>query len=240
MLRAVLLDLDDTLLQNDMAVFVPRYLDSLGSYADSRHPKQDLIAAVLTSTQAMLSNTDPKLTNREVFWATFEPLTDLSQAANESFFERFYHEAYPSLRAVTSPVAGAQALVEACLSRGLQVVIATNPVYPAAGIVERLRWAGFESDPLPFSLITSYENMHATKPHRAYYREILQRVGCRPAEALMVGNDPDADISPARDEGLNTFLVCSRTSQVGVTSACGSLEHLRHALADGWLTQPVA
>ena len=49
--------------------------------------------------------------------------------------------------------------------------------------------------------------MHACKPHLAYYREILDKIGCRADECLMVGNSLEEDIAPAIKLGIKSFWV---------------------------------
>jgi FMN phosphatase YigB (HAD superfamily) len=49
--------------------------------------------------------------------------------------------------------------------------------------------------------------MHVSKPNPAYYREIAGRLGCAPEECVMVGNEVQMDIMPARRAGMKTFWV---------------------------------
>jgi HAD superfamily hydrolase (TIGR01549 family) len=141
-----------------------------------------------------------------VFWRHFGALTGLEQTQVEPFLNDFYLAEFPRLAAFTARVPTARDVVRTCMQRGLQVVIATNPIFPLRALEERLRWAGFD-DPSLWALITSYENMHSTKPNREYYTEIVSKLGCEPSEALMVGNDLEQDIAPARAAGLHTFWV---------------------------------
>jgi FMN phosphatase YigB (HAD superfamily) len=75
---------------------------------------------------------------------------------------------------------------------------------------------------VPFDLVTSFEHMHATKPHAAYYEEIAKRIGCVPKRMLMVGNDPKADIVGASSAGLHTHLVRSASEALAEGSAAGN------------------
>jgi hypothetical protein len=52
--------------------------------------------------------------------------------------------------------------------------------------------------------------MHFSKPHPSYYAEILARVGVEPDEAIMVGDNPAADINPAHSIGLQTYHIDQR------------------------------
>jgi HAD superfamily hydrolase (TIGR01549 family) len=215
--KAVLFDLDDTLLCSDMDVFLPHYLQLLSSYTKPLLQSERFVPALLTSTRAMIEDRDPSRTNREVFWESFSALTGIGHAEGEAFFARFYRGQFQELSHLAERVPHAVDVVQRCIERGLKVVIATNPVFPQAAIDERLRWAGFESTS-PFALVTSYENMRSTKPNPEYYREILAKISCAPNEALMVGNDEAQDITPARAVGLQTLWV-QNASQVYGSSA---------------------
>ena len=60
---------------------------------------------------------------------------------------------------------------------------------------ERMRWAGV--DDFPYALVTAIEKCHFAKPHPEYFAEVLARLDKRPDEALVVGNDWEADMVPA-------------------------------------------
>ena len=49
--------------------------------------------------------------------------------------------------------------------------------------------------------------MHACKPNPAYYREIAERVRTEPGNCVMIGNDVQMDILPARRAGMKTFWI---------------------------------
>ena len=55
-------------------------------------------------------------------------------------------------------------------------------------------------------LYTTYENAHFCKPNLRYYQEILEKIGRRPEECLMVGNDVGEDMV-ARQLGMEVFLL---------------------------------
>ena len=102
------------------------------------------------------------------------------------------------------PAPGLRAAVRCALDLGLKVAIATNPIFPRSAIIERMRWA--EVADLPFHVVTSYENMHAAKPHPAYFSETAALLGVTPSEALMVGDDRVLDMCAA-DVGMRTYYV---------------------------------
>ncbi|GIV81169.1 MAG: hypothetical protein KatS3mg051_0523 [Anaerolineae bacterium] len=106
--------------------------------------------------------------------------------------------------------------------------IATNPLFPYVAVRHRLAWAGVPVDQVPLTLVTTLDNMHFAKPHPAYYEEILARLGLEAREAIMVGDDWEHDILPARAAGLNAFWVCGDgrgcdTEATRQVDGCGSL-----------------
>ncbi|MCX7680616.1 MAG: HAD family hydrolase [Anaerolineae bacterium] len=211
-LRAMLFDLDDTLLVNSMERFVPMYFQALTRWVADLIPPERLIAALMRASYAMDANDGSGPTNAEVFAAVFYPEVGYSQEELQPIFERFYAEEFPRLRALTRPIPEARSLVEWAFGRGLQVVIATNPLFPRSAIEQRLEWAGVPVSEFDYTLITSYENMHATKAHPAYYREILAYLGRQPEECLMVGDSWEWDIAQAASVGIPGYWVTDQNA----------------------------
>jgi FMN phosphatase YigB (HAD superfamily) len=208
-LDAVLLDLDDTLLGNDMDVFLPVYLAELSAHAAPLVAQQSFLPALLAGTKAMISSTDPGRSNYEIFWSVFERATNSARAHVEPHLLRYYENDFDRLQRLTSCLPSAASLIRQLVGRGLRVVIATNPVFPRAAIQARLRWAGLDAQLDALTLVTTYEDMHFCKPNLGYYREILERIQALPGRSLMIGNDPENDIEPALQAGLYAHCVVS-------------------------------
>ncbi len=207
MLKALLLDLDDTLLINPMERFIPAYFQALTRFLAGHVPAEALIAELLAGTRAMDGNDGTGPTNEETFAAHFYPALGVPREVLEPEFRRFYAEAFPTLRVLTRPHPDARPLVEWAFASGLQVAIATNPLFPLTAIEQRLEWAGIPAGEFPYHLVTAYESMHATKSHPVYYSEVLERLGRTPGECLMAGDDWAWDIVPAAALGLRTFWI---------------------------------
>lgn len=205
-MRAILFDLDGTLLDIDIDAFLRRYFTALGPVV-ARVTGQDPHAgldAVLKSVDAMCAP-HPGTTNQRVFAATFERLTGIVlDDAAWSEFDRFYREEFPALGYDAGPAPGGREALERARDLGFTVAIATNPIFPRAAIDERLRWAGV--DDVDVALVTSYEDMHACKPDGAYFRQVARRLEVEPADCLMIGDDPSLDL-PAASVGMATFYV---------------------------------
>ncbi len=237
MLEAVLFDLDDTLLGNDMETYLPAYFGALCRFGASRYDPALLSAALMQGAEAMAVNTDPRRTNQQVFFSVFADLIDEDVDDAIGFFDVFYRTRLETLQPLTQRRPAARPIVEHCISLGLKVVVATNPVFPMRAQQARLRWAGASADDLDYALVTAYEDMHAAKPNPAYYTEILERIGIGPQAALMIGNDWDHDIVPARAVGLRTYWISEDTPPDPAVSLVGhgSLDALWTDLQRGLL-----
>jgi FMN phosphatase YigB (HAD superfamily) len=230
-LQAVLFDLDDTLLGNNMDKFVPGYFSILSQYAAVRFPRDQFLQDLLISTQTVIKNTDTATTNWEVFWGSFCARTGHDIVELEPFFEQFYAEKFGQLQAVTEFRPIAPELMDYCFGRELQVVVATNPLFPRTAVEQRLDWAGLPVTKFTYDLVTTMENMHAAKPHAAYYQEILAHLNCPPERALMAGDSWENDIVPAANLGLFTWFIPTEATPEPLDTAvpltgCGTLEQL--------------
>lgn len=204
MFKAILFDLDDTLLRNDMNSFVEAYWRTLLPRIQTVFPDHNIKEAILIATQAMIKSNRSDKTLRDIFIHSFESTTQLDFVDVEPIFLDYYQSDYRNIRQVTQLIHGANNALEAALKITDTLVLATIPIFPLVAIEERLKWAGLEH--APFSFITSFELMHASKPNPQYYAEIAEHVGCKPEACLMIGNDYRDDMI-AKAVGMKTFLI---------------------------------
>lgn len=203
-IKAILFDLDGTLLPLEFNDFIPGYFKLLDEKFNEIFPGGSLPKLIMASTDAMVNN-DGSTSNDDAFWTDFEQRSGRGRVQLLPYFERFYAEDFGSLGTGVGRWEEAAKAVEAAREAGLAVVLATNPVFPRTAVEHRLRWAGVEPD--SFGLITAYENMTYTKPNPGYYREIAAMLALEPVDCLMIGNDVGLDLEPARAAGMKTFLV---------------------------------
>jgi HAD superfamily hydrolase (TIGR01662 family) len=225
MIQSVLLDLDDTLLDNDMERFLPPYFAALGRRMVRFASPDKLTTMVLAATRAMLRNQDPTVTNQQAFEADFFPCLGHPESEVTPVIRTFYEDDFPALKRYTKRIPEARSLVQTLVDHGYDLVIATNPMFPRRAIEHRLSWAGVLD--FPFKLITTYENSHFCKPNPRYYQEILDKLDCPPAQAIMVGDDFGNDIDPAAQVGLHTYWITDGTRDGSV-----AYSGLRGSLAD--------
>lgn len=205
MIRAVLLDLDDTLINNRMDVFLPAYFQKLGEHFADRLDPARMLTELIAGTQQMIRNMDPTRTLEHAFGEYFYPALGLDEKTALDLFMVFYQEIFPDLEPLTGTKPEARRFVEHIAHRDLDIAVATNPLFPSIAVEERLKWAGFDAPEDTFRIITTYEHFHFSKPHPEYYAEILGRLGVAPFEAVMIGDDVSLDLVPARSLGLGTF-----------------------------------
>ena len=204
MTKAILFDLDGTLLPMDQDVFVKDYLGRMAAFlAPHGYDPQSLIKAIWAGTGAMVKN-DGKALNEDVFWAVFNDLLGKNARQDESLFQEFYETIFHQSKDSCGCSPAAADAIREIKSMGYRVILATNPLFPAIATQSRARWAGL--DPADFEWITTYENSHFCKPNPDYYREILGKIGLDSTECLMVGNDVGEDMV-ARTLGMKVFLL---------------------------------
>jgi FMN phosphatase YigB (HAD superfamily) len=234
MLKAVLFDLDDTLLGNPMDTFLPAYFRALQAYLEDLIPPDRLMAELMKATEAMNRRRHANCTNEEAFAAVFYPALGVERTRVETVFERFYAEEFPRLQVLTERRPAARDLVEWSFDKGFQVAVATNPLFPRGPVEQRLAWAGVPTDEFDFDLVTTYETMHATKSDISYYLEILDRLGRDPDDCLMVGDSWEMDVAPASSLGMHAYWVTEENAPPDPEIALagrGSLEELWRTVA---------
>ncbi len=230
MTLTLLLDLDDTLLNTNLQAFIPAYFQALSKELTPHAAPELMIRALLAGTNLMNTSEDFSRTLETVFNSEFYPRLNLPKSELEPAIEYFYDNVFPNLGGLTTQVADAKKIVEWAIAKGYRIAIATDPLFPSKATFHRLRWAGF--DPQQFEIISTFEQFHFTKTHSAYYAEVLGRMGWPEGPVLMVGNDLERDIAPAKKLGLAAFHV-----DVESTPSLNEEAQPRGSLSDliGWL-----
>lgn len=203
-LKAILFDLDGTLLPMDNDVFTKAYFKLLAAELDpyGYEPKQ-LIDGVWQGTKAMVKNDGTQM-NEQVFWKEFASIFGDKVYSDIDKFNEFYETDFDRLKSYCGYNEQANKTIRALKEKSYTLVLASNPVFPMEAQKKRMLWAGVNPD--DFALITSYENSHYCKPNPLYYKEIIEKIGVQSGEFLMVGNDTTEDAA-AMLAGTDFFLL---------------------------------
>lgn len=205
MIKAILFDLDGTLLPVTNDFFFRNYLNDVSTALPGVDPKL-LGAAIVEVLGEVMRENDPKRTIGDVFMRKLSERVGMTVAAMTPHLDEYYAEGFPLLGRGITPNPHVPEMVSAAKDKGYRLVLATNPVFPAAATRERIRWAGLEES--DFEFVTYFDDCRHTKPHLEYYRhEVLDRLDLYAADCLMVGNDIGEDMAPAAALGMSTYLL---------------------------------
>lgn len=203
-IKAILFDLDGTLLPVDQEEFTKAYFGLVAAKAAPLgYEPGKLVDAVWAGTMDMVKN-DGKESNESVFWKKFSSIFGEDIQKDREVFDDFYRVEFNELRKICRPNPDAVTALKRIKELGFRVALATNPLFPSVATENRIRWAGFE--PGDFEFYTAYETIGLSKPNPKYYLEVAKRIGLKPDECAMVGNDAFED-GIAETVGMRVFLL---------------------------------
>ena len=204
--KAILFDMDGTLLPMDQNVFMKHYFGEMAKVLAPLGLAPEAVAPTIwEGTKAMMKNTG-ETTNDEVFWQVFTQISGLDAAPFRPVTDAFYSNQFHRARAATAENPLAVEAVRVAREKAEKVVLATNPLFPMVGQKSRMGWVGLK--PEDFDLVTSYETDRYCKPNPAYFRDVCRRIGVEPEQCVMIGNDEREDMAAATAAGIPAcFLV---------------------------------
>ena len=203
-IKAVLFDLDGTLLPMDQDTFIKAYLGGMAKkLAPYGYNPDALVKAVYAGMKAMTTN-DGSCTNEAAFWNAFTGILGEKVRDDMPIFDEFYRNEFQDVKNICGFLPDAVKTVRKLKEMGYRVALATTPMFPSIATESRIRWAGLELD--DFEFFTTYENYHYCKPNLNYYREVVEKLGVAPEECLMVGNDVGEDMV-TEELGMKVFLM---------------------------------
>ena len=203
-IRAVLFDLDGTLLPLEQNEFMKLYFGGLAKKIAPRgYDPKALIDAIWTGAGAMVKN-DGSEKNEAIFWRTFTSIFGERIREDMPYFDEYYRNEFWDAKAACKSHPLVPEIIRTVKEKGLRPVLATNPLFPAISTETRALWAGLDKN--DFELITTYENSGFCKPNPAYYLDVASRIGVAPEECLMIGNDVTEDMV-AETVGMEVFLM---------------------------------
>lgn len=203
-IKVILFDLDGTLLPMDQETFIKAYLGGMAKkLAPYGYNPETMVKAVYAGMKAMTCN-DGTHTNEEAFWMAFTGILGEKVKDDMPVFDDFYRNEFQQVKNICGFLPEAAETVRTLKEKGYRVALATTPMFPSIATESRIRWAGLE--PEDFEIFTTYENYHFCKPSLNYYKEVIDKLGVKPEECLMVGNDVGEDMV-TEELGMKVFLL---------------------------------
>lgn len=205
--KAILFDMDGTLLPMDNDVFTKGYFKFLYKKLAKYNLNAETFSGDIWSGVAAMVKNDGSRTNEEAFWDHF--ITKIGRAEEKDAIyadcKEFYGKEFHEAKQFTSENPLAKVAVELAHKAAEHVVLATNPLFPMVGQRTRMSWMGLSEE--DFEFVTCYESECYCKPNPQYFVEVCKRIGVTPAECLMIGNDEEEDMQAAKTAGLDCYLV---------------------------------
>lgn len=203
-IKAILFDLDGTLLPMNQDLFINSYFTRLAAkMAKYGYEPKRLTETVWKGTVAMIKNNGLK-TNEEVFWDVVTSEYGDKARKDIMLFDDFYRNEFYKIKDDCEYNAESKKIVAELKDRGYRLVLATNPLFPRIATEQRISWAGLDKN--DFEICTTYENSRHSKPFLEYYEDIASELCVSPKECLMVGNDVSDDMT-AEKLGMKVFLL---------------------------------
>ena len=203
-IKAILFDLDGTLLPMDQDKFIGAYAKALAMRMVQKGYEPKKFGDSLWAGVGSMVKNNGKCLNKDAFWNTFCAIYGESAMNDKPFVDEFYRTEFNQIQTSCGYTPKAKELIDQLKETGVKIVLATNPLFPEMATAHRIRWAGLA--PEDFELFTTYDNSTFCKPNLSYYMEILEKIGCKPEECIMVGNDVSEDMI-AEQLGMQVFLL---------------------------------
>ena len=169
--KAVLFDLDGTLLPMDQDIFTKTYFGELvKKLVPLGYEPDSVVSAIWAGVKAMVLN-DGTIYNEEAFWNEFTRILGEKVLNDKPVLDEFYCVDFDKVKSSCGYSPESKEIVDKLKEKGVRVVLATNPLFPSVATRKRIVWAGLK--PEDFELFTTYENSRYCKPNPEYYKEIL-------------------------------------------------------------------
>lgn len=202
-MKAILFDLDGTLLPMDVEKFMKLYFLEMSKNFEDLFDRDTLVNHVMKATAIMVKDTTAR-TNEEVFMDAYEMLTGADITEHKKRWDAFYAGGYKNVKASSKTSEEMIEAVDVLKNKGYKLVLVTNPLFPKDAITQRIGWAGLNVD--DFDYVTSFEKNRYCKPQLKIYEEVLEHLNLEAKDCMMVGNDVQEDMV-AGQLGMATYLV---------------------------------
>jgi FMN phosphatase YigB (HAD superfamily) len=162
-IKAVLFDLDGTLLPLTQDVFAATYFKTLTKKFGEYGFDPDLFSEALKQGVYAMATNDGSVTNEERFFTVFSKKLGTDMHKYDAEFLSFYQNEFQAIKSVCGFSEYSQKAVSTAKAKGFKCVAATAPMFPKIATESRIKWAGLNPD--DFALCTTFENFGYSKPN---------------------------------------------------------------------------
>jgi len=213
----LLLDLDGTLINSGNFLlnleFVFRILPMLKQFRGWK-----VAMRALKEMQDVVKTPCLEKTNFVRMVEIFQNNFQITQEEAEKHLVKSIQVVFPKLESHFGKILGASAFVDWAKDH-YSLTLTTNPMWSTEFVHMRMRWGGI--NPELFKSITTADRMHACKPSREYYQEVLTQEKFSAQKCLLVGNERKMDL-PATEIGIAVFLIRPATTRITCIQQPGS------------------
>ena len=205
MLKAVLFDLDGTLLPMHESEFIKKYGELLGIKASKVGCDGQKLGKLIWESMHRMDLSDGTKSNDEIFDETFTDFYGEEKDKYKSILLDYYADDFKGTKDVCKDNPLARSIVNFVKENNLLCILATNPVYPRIATKNRMNFIGL--DEIDFNFYTHHENSRYTKSNPNYYQDLLDKFNLKPEEVLLFGNNTFEDGESSLKCNIKTYLI---------------------------------
>ena len=205
MLKAVLFDLDGTLLPMEESEFIQQYGELLGIKMSKLGLDGNKLGKLIWKSMDLMNLSDGSKSNDEIFDQTFITFYGDEAKKYKDILLDYYANEFSGTKNICKDNPLAKLIVSFVKENNLLCILATNPVYPKIATINRMNFIGLnESD---FDMVTYHENSRYTKSNPNYYKDLLTKFNLKPEEVILFGNNTYEDGESSLECNIKTFLI---------------------------------
>lgn len=204
--QAVFMDLDGTLVIEDIHQFIQLYLTSVQKkLKENGLENAENLAKIILKGQFVMQQNNGVITNSECFWNYFQKSCDINRDFMEKLMQDYYqNDMLEAIAPCTMKSTNMKKVVETLKQRNYPIYLTTNAVFPLISNEIRLKWN--DLDVSNFEYVTNYDNSHYCKPNPLYFQEVIDLFNLDKDEVLLIGNDYIED-GCAMQVGIDFYCV---------------------------------
>ncbi len=208
MIKAVLFQLEDTLLHGANGGFAEAVQDSIAAVSRATPGAAELATAYEAAITQASFQRDMMTCNADFLAGLVAEALGSNRESMQADLDAFFAQLNDALseRFVADACAGP--LVNQLLDQNLSVAFTVEPVYPESTVRQWLDWAGLAPVVEALGFLGHSENLHVVNPDPALYAEIAARIGVEPDETIVVGHCRSMALAAASAAGLHIWQVC--------------------------------